>query len=252
MMMRSAGLFLASALSVVHGSGFDVEVTACSAIAVRSHSPGYSLLQIGKEKGHLERQLSRTVNFEPGKWNDELPLRKSHNCYEYALNDVDKVAVNHCNHLLKEHGRSSATYKKCRRYFHIPGYHYHQRGLHKAVKFNRTSVTCPNVMQRVALDGTGALIWAGEDGVTPTKDVDNRGVKSWSHDDQCPKDYYMASLVIKPHQRFHFYRRDRPCTEAKNKGKLCWSHKPGLLNVTHLDAQKNEIPDLHAADRSYG
>lgn len=211
-----------------------------------------SLLQIAKDKGHLSRSV---VQFEPAKWNGILPLRKSHNCYEYALNDIDSTAVDQCSRLIKAHGRTGKTYKKCRHFFHIPGYHWHQKGLKKplreAVKFNHSACTCQNVLQRVALDGKGALLWADEHR-KPTKAVDNRGVKSWKHDDLCPKDHYMASLVVRPHHRFHFYRRDRPCADPENKGKLCWTHKPGLLNVTHLDGSKKEIPNLHAADRSYG
>lgn len=220
-----------------------------------------SLLQIAKDKAHhhhshttafKHHSLSRTVVFEPEKWNDVLPVRKSHNCYEYALNDVDNVAVNRCRKLIQKSGDvSMKNYKKCRRYFHIPGYHWHQRGLHEAVRFNRTSITCHNMLQRIALDGTGVLQWAGPDG-KPTKDVDNRGVKSWKHGDSCPNDYYMASVVIRPHARFHFYRRDHPCEDKENKGKLCWTHKPGILNATRLDASNKEIPDLHAANRGYG
>lgn len=229
-------------------SGFET----CSPLLV--DPTDISLLQIARERGQIakERGLNRqTVNYEPEKWNDVLPLRKSHNCYEYMLNDVDNHAVTRCSHLIEKHGKNSKTYKKCRRYFHIPGYHYHQQGLHRAARFNHSSVTCPNVLQRVALDGMGSLLWKGENG-HPTKAVDNKGVKSWDHDDQCPTNYYMGSLVVKPHHRFHFYRRDRLCTDAGNKGKQCWSHKPGLLNATHLDASNKEIPNLHAADRSYG
>lgn len=42
------------------------------------------------------------------------------------------------------------------------------------------------------------------------------------------------------------------CLNEENKGKRCWSHKPGILNATRFDAKGKEIYNLHKADRSYG
>ena len=34
--------------------------------------------------------------FEPEKWNDNIFIRKSHNCYAYALNMIDNKKVKEC------------------------------------------------------------------------------------------------------------------------------------------------------------
>jgi len=185
------------------------------------------------------------VDFEPAQWNARPAVRKSHNCYEYALNDLDPAAADRCEYMLK---KNPSTNRDCRRWFHIPGYRYHQQNLHEAVQFNRSVINCQHMMERVALDGAGSLLWAGPNNQPTT----NLHGKSWKHDDHCPMGAYMASLVVLPGRRFHFYRRDHMCFNPENKDKRCWSHKPGVLNATRFDAQGQEIPDLHKADRSYG
>jgi len=187
------------------------------------------------------------VQFEPVRWNNRPAVLRSHNCYEYMLNDVDPVAANNCEGTLHS---SNSGKKGCRKWFHIPGYQYHQHDLHEAVRFNRSTVTCKNMMQRIARDGEGVLLWSGPS-KQPTTDFVHNG-KSWKHGDHCPTGSYMGSLVIMPSRRFHFYRRDHMCLGDGNEGKRCWSHKPGILNATRFDASGKEIVNLHKADRSYG
>jgi hypothetical protein len=191
---------------------------------------------------------SMSVEYEPDRWNQNPAVLRSHNCYEYSLNDLDDSAAHHCEGMLHN---DPANKKQCRRWFHIPGYRYHQHDLHEVVRFNKTSITCDNMLERVALDGKGALLWSGPDN-QPTKEYGAKTGKSWKHDDHCPNGAYMASLVVQPEKRFHFYRRDHLCLNPENKNKRCWSHKPGILNATRFDAKGDEIVDLFKADRRYG
>lgn len=227
---------------------------------VRQHfgeSSGIHHTSDGDGVGHLN--TSQVVQFEPSKWNSDESIKRSHNCYEYALNDIDNVAVQNCHDKLASSsllkvGDEHSKHKKglstaCRQWFHIPGYDYHQTRLHAPVQYNRSTVTCENLLERVALDGQGVLLWAGPDR-RPTTEYPTG--TSWKHEEQCPEGAYMASLVIKPGRRFHFYRRDHECTKPENKGRWCWSHKPGILDATNLDASGKEMPDLHLANRSYG
>lgn len=196
-------------------------------------------------KESLVTKGRRIVDFEPDHWNKNVAILRSHNCYEYALNDLDSAAAHNCHKMLE---KSPTNKKQCRRWFHIPGYRYHQHDLHEAVRFNRSVVSCQHLMERVARDGEGALLWAGPNN-QPTTDLSG---KSWKHNGQCPTGSYMASLVVEPGRRFHFYRRDHMCQNEENKGNLCWSHKPGIMNATRFDSKGQEIYNLHKADRSYG
>jgi len=197
---------------------------------------------------HNKHNLDMVVQFEPERWNHNRAVLRSHNCYEYSLNDLDSQAAHHCSSMLHH---NPLKIKQCRRWFHIPGYRYHQHDLHEAVRFNRSVITCENMLERVALDGQGVLLWSGPN-MQPTKKYGTKAGKSWKHDDSCPQNSYMAALVVQPKKRFHFYRRDHMCLDKGNQNKRCWSHKPGILNATRFDASGHEIVNLFKADRKYG
>lgn len=42
------------------------------------------------------------IIYEPQKWNDDIFIRKSHNCYSYALNIIEKKRINECKQQLKK------------------------------------------------------------------------------------------------------------------------------------------------------
>jgi len=180
-----------------------------------------------------------SVRFEPELWSPRN-ISLSHNCYEYALNDLDHVAQRRCTSMLE----NGAETKKCRRWFHIPGYtgQLASRGGGHIRKYPKKLTTCPSMLQRVASDNKGTLLWKDNDG------------KTLEHDDICPSpSQYMAALVVDPAEsQFHFYRRDHTCREHQNNGKICWSHKPGSNPVTRFDGNKQEMPDLRRAYRYHG
>ena len=59
---------------------------------------------------------------------------------------------------------------------------------------------------------------------------------------KCKKGYYKGSMVADPGNTFHFYRQDPDGT---------WSHKPGTLPITKLDADKLPIYTPYTSNRDY-
>jgi hypothetical protein len=58
----------------------------------------------------------------------------------------------------------------------------------------------------------------------------------------CKCNYYKAYLTVDPKNDFHLYRQD-------SNG--YWSHKPGSLDVSNVDASKQIITNPETADRVY-
>lgn len=59
----------------------------------------------------------------------------------------------------------------------------------------------------------------------------------------CPDGTYKVALVVDPGVDYHWYRQNPDGT---------WSHKPGHLEVTDVDASGNKVYDPSTADRDYG
>jgi len=58
--------------------------------------------------------------YEPNKWNKNKYILKSHNCYMYALNKIDKKIMNTC----KKYIRNKKTFKKIEKNSKINGIFY--------------------------------------------------------------------------------------------------------------------------------
>jgi hypothetical protein len=58
----------------------------------------------------------------------------------------------------------------------------------------------------------------------------------------CKCNYYKAYLAADPKKDFHLYKQDADGY---------WSHKPGSLNTTRVDASKNKIVNPATADKKY-
>jgi len=71
---------------------------------------------------------------------------------------------------------------------------------------------------------------------------DYPGVYKTDFDTPCKCNYYKAYLAVDPKNDFHLYRQD-------SDGH--WSHKPGSLKVTNLDASKRVIVNPEHADKNY-
>ena len=159
--------------------------------------------------------------YEPRIWNSNEYIKRSHNCYSYFLNLIDKKAYNKCK-----------TQKKCSTA--QPGYY---RGLPKDVyNFTRKKRSkngfrykCKNVVPRILADN-------------PHIKFNGKSKK------KCPDGYYhgaMATTSPKEWNKsdYHFYRKDNNTPK--------WSHKTGKQDVKSVDAKGKPIFDPMEAARNY-
>ncbi len=108
------------------------------------------------------------------KWTRSKYIKRSHNCYSYFLNKVNKKITNACKKTLKKH-------KKCT----MP-----QPGLVKKYKSNPDrSLTCKALHRRIK--------------------ADNKMIFKTTAKRRCPKHYYKGALAVNKHRTYHFYRQDR-------------------------------------------
>jgi hypothetical protein len=80
------------------------------------------------------------------------------------------------------------------------------------------------------------------DVLTPNVFKDHPGAYQTTFENQCKCNYYKAYLTVDPSKDFHLYRQDSDGY---------WSHKPGSLKATNLDASKQKITNPEIADRTY-
>lgn len=72
--------------------------------------------------------------------------------------------------------------------------------------------------------------------------ADIHGIETTTFTRKCPKGTSKIALVVDPSEDYHFYRQD-------SNG--YWSHKPGAMPVTNLDATGRLIYDPALATRKY-
>ena len=149
--------------------------------------------------------------YSPQRWNTNKYIRKSHNCYIYALDDHNPITIKNC--------KNKSTIDKCSDLKPQPRKWASLKGISDN---NRRNYTCKDVYKSVKLD--------------------NKHIKKCSFTDKCPSGFYKAALVVDPLHTYHFYRQD-------SNGE--WSHKQGTLPIEKVDASNNMIFAPHLADRNY-
>jgi hypothetical protein len=186
--------------------------------------------------------------FWPAIWNNDERILRSHNCYMYALNDMVRANFKRCrstlglidegNVQLSEENRTES----CRYTFHEPGYYFQNfvEGRAETGYMTSQEQTCTTMTLGVAADNAN-IKWSNSHGAKLIEQ------------DECPEAHYMAALYTEKEAGlagFHFYRRDHACQDEP--GRLCWSHKPGILPVTDRDADDKVIKVLLQANHNYG
>ena len=158
-------------------------------------------------------------NYNVKSW-DNPEILSSHNCYAYFLNDKIKETKNNCKMECKKNNTCNKTkYKSCSKFKPQPGYWATRT---RGERVNKL-YTCKDMTKRVLSD--------------------NPMIKTTKFIKKCPKGYYKGALVVDPkNQTYHFYRQD---------DNVRWSHKPGSLKITNLDASNKSIYAPHLADRNY-
>ena len=110
--------------------------------------------------------------FDPGAWNNNNFIEDSHNCYAYALNDINDDLAKLC-----EHG-------ECRYINPQPG---HYCGMTKRVNYENT--TCEKLDERAKCDNPHML--------------------DSTFDSTCPEGYYKIGLTVNPGKTYHWYRQGK-------------------------------------------
>jgi hypothetical protein len=111
--------------------------------------------------------------YSPGVYNGDESIYKSHNCYSYGMNVLDKYLIQLCK-----------KYGNCRRFFHQPGAKSGRRNY-----LNRqTRLSCPTVELLQHMD-------------TPE-------IQKTDFETRCPRGMSKIALVVHPGEDFHYYRQD--------------------------------------------
>ena len=151
-------------------------------------------------------------------------VKGTHNCYSYFLNDIQDTLKDKCDKLCKKkHGPENCPrfIGKCGNYKPQPG---DFELLMKESNLNnkKRNYTCKNMEQKILSD--------------------NKSIKPVSFNDKCPDNFYKGAMVVQDDRTFHFYRQNKDSS---------WSHKPGTMAVTNLDADKKQIYIPHFSNRDY-
>tara|TARA_B110000238_G_C15999425_1_gene383749 strand:+ start:200 stop:781 length:582 start_codon:yes stop_codon:yes gene_type:complete len=156
--------------------------------------------------------------YKPGDWTNPVILN-SHNCYTYFLNDHNKTTIKRCNNICKKNKSCKNKPSKCSKLKPQPGY-YSQQFNSKTVRIN--TFNCKNMINNITQD--------------------NPSIKTSTFYKKCQDGYYKGALVLETDKTYHFYRQDN---------NVMWSHKPGILKVSNVDASNKVIYAPHLADRDY-
>ncbi len=114
-------------------------------------------------------------NFDPNRYNDDIAIYRSHNCYSYSMNVLDPKLVEMCK---KNNGNG------CRQHFHQPGALNGDR-----FALNRTERrTCP-VVERL-------------------QKADVPEIERSDFYAKCPAGKSKIALVVDPGEDYHYYRQD--------------------------------------------
>lgn len=198
----------------------DIEVSRCTAKAELGSD------FCSKHKTCPNMFKKNTTGAEPpladDNWNSKF-VKNSHNCYAYFLDDQKPSLADKCENICKtkRNGAKSCPEKNddCRVLIPQPG---DFGSLNSTAAIKNDETNCSNLTQKILKD--------------------NPSVKPSLFTEKCPANYYKGAVVVSPEKSFHFYRQNRD-------GK--WSHKPGVLPVSHTDASDNDIWVPHFADRNY-
>lgn len=159
--------------------------------------------------------------YNPDRWSEPY-IEGSHNCYTYFLDTIYPNLIKKCEKLCKKNSDSCPKkVSQCRTLIPQPGDNSlmenegHLRN--KTYKYS-----CKEMEQKIFKD--------------------NNVIKKGKLIEKCPPNHHKGAMVVDPGNTFHFYRQNRDGT---------WSHKPGTLPVTNLDADKKPIYTPYTANRDY-
>lgn len=163
--------------------------------------------------------------YTPQKWNQDPAIQKSHNCYSFAMNYMDKALADKC----REDNNDS---DKCRARFHQPG----------SVHGERNELDAKDRRNCKALD---RLIRA-----------DNPSVTKSSFYGKCPPNTSKMFMTVDKGEDFHFYLQNPPEVLANNAKRTMetlplYSDKGGSNPAKREDAIGRPIFNPELASRDF-
>ena len=178
----------------------------CIATCNRTALPGEAFCSAHLDKcPRISPLTGAEPDYEPGRWNLNTRFKRTHNCFAYTMNVLDKKQLRRCKD------------KKCDIPFHQPGEAAGYREFSDA-----NPKTCPNLIARVI--------------------GDNPWIVMSDFTSKCPSNTSKIAIIIDESDDYHFLRQD-------SNG--FWSHKPGMMDVTNVDALNHLIWDPKLAYYNY-
>jgi hypothetical protein len=160
--------------------------------------------------------------FNPMDWSHPY-IESSHNCYSYFLDDKEDAIKEKCNELCLKNNKSGCPKKisQCGDLKPQPGDYFIllENG---SLRTKVIDYHCPAMEKNILSD--------------------NPSIIKTKFNAKCPANYYKGAMAVDPNHTYHFYRQNPDGT---------WSHKPGTLPVTNIDANKRTIYAPHYANRNY-
>jgi hypothetical protein len=172
----------------------------------------------------LKQYLSNSEpKYNPKEWSDPT-IEGSHNCYSYFLDDRKQSIQRKCKEecLKKNKGDCVEKIEECGDFKPQPGDFSYLLTNDPELKKIKRVYRCDKMHQKILSDNPDLL------------DV--------NFTQKCPTGYYKGAMVVDKDHTFHFYRQD-------DTGR--WSHKPGTLAVSDVDADGKKIYIPHFANRNY-
>jgi hypothetical protein len=154
--------------------------------------------------------------YQPEKWNGNPNIKESHNCYTYFLDKEVNPIKSKCKHL-----RDANKDDKCGDLKPQPG-DFYMLVNNGSLDNKDRNYSCKIVSDRILND--------------------NPSIQKAKFYEKCPTGSYKGAMVVDPGNTFHFYRQNADGT---------WSHKPGVLDITNVDASGDRIYFPHTANRNY-
>ena len=162
--------------------------------------------------------------FEPERWNKNKYVRKSHNCYSYALNIIDDDLAGRCKRIIRKAKKTRKKHKHNKTKKGKKGdcgVLKPQPGAYSKTIRNRGKYNCKKVTFRMIKD--------------------NPVMKPIAKGAPCPINYYLIAMSCIPDgSDYHFYRQD---------ASGLWSHKNGGNIARNTDESGKLIHDPEKADR---
>lgn len=157
----------------------------------------------------FKKTKKNTLFYQPEIWNKDKTIRKSHNCYSYALNIISKKQIDLCKKIQDKNG-------KCPIINPQPGQY---AGIYDDTK--KKLYNCKELVYRILSD--------------------NPHIKHIAENEKCPENYYKIALYLKNNYTdYHFYRQD-------DNG--LWSHKDSWRKASNRDYDGKLITNIQSANR---